>query len=70
MTEQLSGEMQVPYRCPEQLSEEMQVPYRCPEQLSGVAQKLLNPLRFSACTRVPHREGNSMGSPPLFNVEN
>jgi len=24
--------------------------------------------RLFACTRVPHREGNSMGGPPLFNV--
>jgi len=47
------------------------------EQLLEVMQKLVYRVfdlveyiirRFSACTRVPHKEGNYLGEPLLFNV--
>jgi len=43
----------------------MQVLCRYPDRCQGFANIVR---RLSACIRVPHREGNSMGGPPLFNV--
>jgi len=49
---QLSGVVQVPRRCPGQLSGVVQVPGRCPGQLSGVVQKLAYWVSSSAFPRV------------------
>ena len=57
----------------------MQVPCRYPDQCQGFAEIGLLSLwtqrfpgciirRLCTCTHAPHREGNSMSEPPLFNI--
>jgi len=56
ITEQLSGVVQVPRRCPGQLSGVVQVPRRCPGQLSGVVQVPRRcPGQLSGVVQVPGR---------------
>jgi len=64
MTEQLSGVVRVPRRCPECQESSGNWPTESEAQcFSGCVIR-----RLSACTRVPHRDGKAIGGLPLFNV--
>jgi len=50
----------------EELSGVVQVPAGAPASVGSGAGTLIR--RLSACTRVPHGENKSKGTPPLFEV--